>query len=153
MLAGNGGSLVFSIMLGTNDSAESGTNGAPVSPESYATNLRSLITGLQQEFPDAYFVLHEPLWYSPNTANGAEYGTRGLARLQSYFAQLPLVAASFPNHVYLGDTQAYGLLEAHAKDDLTPEQGRRGIFYLHPNPQGARLLGHQWAKALLATLK
>ena len=38
--------LVFSIMLGTNDSAEKGPNGSPVSPEQYRRNMQTIIDSL-----------------------------------------------------------------------------------------------------------
>ena len=38
--------LLFSIMLGTNDSAIRGTNGCPVAPETYRENLRQIIDRL-----------------------------------------------------------------------------------------------------------
>ena len=38
--------LVFSIMLGTNDSAIEGTNGCPVAPERYYENMKTIINRL-----------------------------------------------------------------------------------------------------------
>src|ERR1700712_4735060 len=43
--------LVFSIKIGTNDSAVKGTHGAPVSVEDYRANLKIIIDQLLKDFP------------------------------------------------------------------------------------------------------
>ncbi len=78
-----GGELIFSIMLGTNDSAIDGPNGSPVSAEAYKRNLQVIIDELLQKFPAAKFVLQYPIWYSPNTHKGARDLQEGLTRLES----------------------------------------------------------------------
>ena len=80
--------LLFSVMLGTNDSACSGTNGAPVSPDTYRANMKTIIDRLLALYPACKIVLHRPVWYSPNTYNGARYMQEGLDRLQSYYPVL-----------------------------------------------------------------
>jgi lysophospholipase L1-like esterase len=144
--------LIFSIKLGTNDSAMQGPNGAPVSPQEYETNLKVIIDSLLKEFPASLIVLQRPIWYSPNTYNGAKYLQEGLARLQSYFPKLnELVkqyAISRPNRVFAGDEDAFVYFKKHFLTDLTPEQGHQGTFYLHPNQQGAAALGNFWGKAI-----
>ena len=80
--------LVFSIMLGTNDSAITGPNGAPASPEKYEENMKAIINQLLALYPSCKIVLHRPVWYSPNTYNGAMYLKEGLNRLQSYYPVL-----------------------------------------------------------------
>lgn len=150
------GLLVFSIMLGTNDSAESGPNGAPVSPESYGSNLREIASHLLRDFPGSIIVLQRPTWYSPNTHNSSVYEAGGLARLQSYFPVIESVARSFSDageHVYQGDTSGFGHFAAHYKRELIPERGASGTFYLHPNVAGAKELGGLWASAILGPLK
>lgn len=72
------GLLVFSIMLGTNDSAQSGTNGAPVSAQQYGDNLRAIVSRLLLEYPGSITIVNRPTWYSPNTHNGAVYDKPGL---------------------------------------------------------------------------
>ncbi|MDR3228720.1 MAG: GDSL-type esterase/lipase family protein [Puniceicoccales bacterium] len=149
--------LVFSVMLGTNDSACSGTNGAPVSPEHYHANLTALINALAKRFPNSVFVLHNPLWYSPSTHNGARYLQEGLTRLESYAPKLRELAdartASHTGKVFLGDTEAFGFFKANAAENFVHEKGRSGQFYLHPNRVGAAKLGEFWAKAILRTLE
>ena len=61
-LQGKPGLLLFSIMLGTNDSAITGPNGSPVSPEAYYSNLKSIVDKLLNDFPKCKVVVNLPLW-------------------------------------------------------------------------------------------
>lgn len=143
---------LFSIMLGTNDSANTKTNGAPVSAPQYYTNMKVIIDELMASFPEALFVLHYPIWYSPNTYNGAQYLASGLKRLISYYPCLQELVDYYAGRcrgkVFLGDTEATVYFEAHYQSEFRPEQGYAGIFYLHPNKQGAESLATFWGKAI-----
>lgn len=147
---------VFSIMLGTNDSACSGTLGAPVSGPQYYTNLKAIIDELLIHFPLAHFILHRPIWYSENTYNGARYLAEGQKRLASYTPQLAKLIGHYaqvrPDHVHEGDTQAAAYFERHHTTELIPEKGFAGTFYLHPNAQGAQKLAQLWGKAIYRVL-
>lgn len=152
------GQLVFSIMLGTNDSANKGPTGAPLPADSYAKNLHAIIDTLLAQFPDAKFVLNHPIWYSPNTHNGADYeGSSAADRLKSYFGAIDSLVADFaklnPGHVFLGDTDAYNYFSIHFQTELKGENGTNGTFYLHPNPTGAQTLGKFWATAIAKDIK
>ena len=144
--------MLFSVMLGTNDSANSGPNGAPISAPQYYTNMKVIVDELLEAFPDALFVLHRPIWYSPTTYNGAQYLASGLKRLESYYPQLQELVSHYeekhPGQVFLGDTEASAYFEAHHQTDLIPEEGRAGTFYLHPNRKGAEALAGCWGKAI-----
>lgn len=148
--------LVFSLILGTNDSAVKGPNGSPVSVENYTANLHIIADQLLKEFPGCKLIFQQPTWYSPNTHNRSTYGAEGLARLQSYFPAIRAVVKSYqktyPGQVFMGDTKAYKFFEHHAKEYLQHEQGEEGIFFLHPNKQGAAILGEYWAKAVYKKL-
>lgn len=148
--------LVFSIMLGTNDSAINGTNGAAASPEKYKENMKAIISQLLALYPNCKIVLHRPVWYSPNTYNGAMYLKEGLNRLQSYYPALQSMvgeyAKHFPGQVFMGDTEAFDYFKANYQTDLIPEDGNAGTFYLHPNEKGANKLGEFWGKAILYLL-
>lgn len=72
-LASKKGVLLFSVMLGTNDSAVRGPLGAPVHPVSYYTNVQAIVDALLDRYPKALVVLHRPTWYSPNTYNSSTY--------------------------------------------------------------------------------
>ena len=146
--------LVFSIMLGTNDSATAGTNGAPVSETTYESNLRNIINRLLSDYPACKIFLHRPLWYSPNTHNGSDYQEAGLARLVGYFPVLDSLVLSYsrtnPGHVYAGDKKGYGYFAQYYLSRLNPEAGAAGYgtFYLHPTVQGAAELGRFQSDAI-----
>lgn len=149
--------LVFSIMLGTNDSAMFGPNGAPVQAAQYKDNLNVLINTLMEKYPTARFVIQYPLWYSPNTHNNAGYMQEGLDRLSSYFSQIEALSAEYklshPNTVYLGDKGVFGFFQKNHKEMLKPEEGKHGIFYLHPNAEGSKALAGFWVKGILKAMK
>lgn len=140
--------LVFSIKLGTNDSAIEGPTGAPVSPENYKKNLKTIADSLYRRFPGCKIVLNRPTWYSPNTYNSAKYLQEGLDRLQTYFPQIEALAKENPDYIFEGDKDAYSFFETNYLKYLNPQSGNAGTFYLHPNQDGASKLGEFWAKAL-----
>lgn len=151
------GLLVFSIMLGTNDSAEDGPLGSPVAPGQYRKNLQAIIDRLLEDFPACLVVIQRPIWYSPTTYNGARYLQEGLNRLQSYFPEIDTLvrhyAETAPGHVFRGDTRAFDFFRKHYRDFFTVEQGHRGTFYLHPNAAGAVRLGGYWGRAIEKIIK
>ncbi|EHQ24536.1 GDSL-type esterase/lipase family protein [Mucilaginibacter paludis] len=149
--------LVFSIMLGTNDSAISGPNGAPVSPQNYKANLKTIADSLLARYPECKIIINRPIWYSTNTANGhSTYMQEGLARLQSYFAEIDALIREYksthPKHVLRGDKAGFKYFEKNYLTDLGDEKGPHGTFYLHPNPKGAIALGNMWGKAIARAL-
>lgn len=151
-----GARLLFSVMLGTNDSAVRGPLGAPVLPEQYYTNMKAITDALLQRYPGATIVLHHPIWYSPSTHNNSTYLREGLERLNSYFPMLRQLVADYapacPGQVLLGDTLAYGHFRENEKLFFA-EEGKAGTFYLHPNEEGAKVLGSFWGKAILGALE
>ena len=150
------GTLIFSIMLGTNDSAQRGPNGAPLSPEGYHDNLKAIIDRLIHGFPYCTVYVQHPTWYSPSTHNSSEYGPKGLERLKSYDPVIHSLVEeyqqSFSQHDHAriseGDQAAFGYFEAHYAEVLRTEKGADGPFYLHPNKEGAVKLGEFWAKVM-----
>lgn len=137
--------FVFSVMLGTNDSACTRTTDAPVSIELYESNLRIIMDELRKLAPGCLIVLHRPIYYSPNTFNGAMYLQEGLDRMNSYQPVLEkLIAES--SDVYKGSFEAYDFFEKNHDKMCWPEKGKAGIFYLHPNVKGAKVLAKYWAK-------
>ena len=147
----NGGPVYISIMLGTNDSAISGTEGAPVSPEAYGGNIRAIIDRLITAVPDCRILLNYPIWYSPNTYNGAKYMQEGLDRLHSYYPILDAIAGDY-GQVYSGNRDVWEFFEDNYAL-YTSESGNAGYFYLHPNVNGARRLAEIWAKSLLQLIE
>jgi lysophospholipase L1-like esterase len=148
--------LLFTISLGTNDSAENGPNGSPVDPADYQKNLKSITDKLLTEFTQCKIVLLQPIWYSPNTYNSAKYMSEGLARLQSYFPELQSLVLKYsltnPGQVFLGDLKGFAYFRNNYLTDLIPESGNAGTFYLHPNKKGANVLGKLWGEAIYESL-
>ncbi|MBK7134532.1 MAG: lipolytic protein G-D-S-L family [Bacteroidales bacterium] len=144
--------LVFSISLGTNDSAEEGPRGAPLYPEEYRTNIKAITDQLLKDFPGCKVVYQQPIWYSITTYNRSRYLAAGLARLQTYFPELKNLVASYsqsnPGQVLMGDTKAFDYFKENYLTDLIPESGNAGTFYLHPNKKGAEALGKFWAEGI-----
>lgn len=150
--------LVFSIMLGTNDSAIKGPTGAPVAAADYRNNLKIIADSLLAAYPNCKIVLNYPIWYSDNTHNrGAAYMLEGQQRLLSYWPQIDTLVKMYkavnPHHVYKGDQKAYKYFQQNYLTDLKAENGLDGIFYLHPNKKGDMALGELWAKAILKAVK
>jgi lysophospholipase L1-like esterase len=158
------GELVFSIMLGTNDSANSGPLGSPIAANEYSRNLEQIIDKLIADFPGSKFLIHHPIWHSLNALKkntpqraGSDYsGDRSTNRLKSYFPAIDSIVANYstahPNEVYVGDTQGYDYFAGH-QAEFQPETGQQGTFYLHPDQTGATSLGGLWADALVQKLQ
>jgi lysophospholipase L1-like esterase len=148
--------LVFSVSLGTNDSAEKGPNGSPVSPGDYQKNLKSIADQLLADFPECKIILQQPIWYSPNTYNRSRYMAEGLARLKTYFPELRSLVKRYsktnPGHVFMGDRKGFAYFSKNYLTDLNPESGNAGTFYLHPNKKGATVLGSLWGEAIYQRL-
>lgn len=151
------GTLLFSIMLGTNDSACNGPFGSPVEPASYYTNLKAIVDELISLHPKCKIVIHQPIWYSPNTYNGAMYLVAGLTRLKSYTPMIHKLIDHYsqakPEQVFMGDTTASDFFRDNYQSHFTPENGNAGTFYLHPNKEGAKILGKYWAEAILRIIQ
>jgi len=145
--------LVFSIMLGTNDSAVKGPLGSPVAPADYRANLQAITDSLFAAYPGCKVMINYPLWYSENTHNTSTYMKEGLLRLNKYKKEIDTLVQLYsnetPGRMYLGDTTAYGYFKQHHQTDFNQEKGPYGIFYLHPNEKGDKVLGAFWAKAIL----
>jgi lysophospholipase L1-like esterase len=148
--------LIFSVSLGTNDSAEKGPNGSPVKPEVYQQNLKSIADKLLSEFPGSKIIFQLPIWYSPNTYNSARYMAEGLARLQSYFPEIDSLVHKYsktnPGWVFTGDQKGFEYFRNNYLTDLIPESGNAGTFYLHPNKKGSLELGKLWGEAIYQSI-
>ncbi|GAA4105259.1 GDSL-type esterase/lipase family protein [Mucilaginibacter panaciglaebae] len=149
--------LIFSIKIGTNDSAMKGTHGAPVALADYRTNLKVIIDQLLKDFPGCKVIIQHPIWYSPNTYNGSMYLQEGLTRLESYIPAIDDLVKTYketnPKQVFVGDTKAFNYFKKNAETDLQHENGHQGVFYLHPNPKGAVVLGEYWGKAIAKVMR
>ncbi len=144
--------ILFSIMLGTNDSANFGPNGSPVSNEDYKKNLMTMIGRIRELCPNAIFILQRPIWYSPNTHNAAQYLVAGQKRMVAYTDVL-IEIANENEDVYLGDRDAFDYFGSKHRKYMFAEDGKAGTFYLHPNEAGARKLARYWAQAIVKVVK
>lgn len=148
--------LLFSIVLGTNDSAIKGPHGAPVSPEDYRRNLLKIANRLLEEYPKCKIIFQYPTWYSDNTYNTSKYLKEGLDRLQSYFPEIDAVVKSYeishPHTVFSGSKMVFAYFKKHPAL-FQNEKGQQGVFNLHPNAEGAAQLGAFWAKAIYKALE
>lgn len=143
---------IFPIMLGTNDSASKGPTGCPVKNEDYKKNLLTMIATIRQMCPGAIFVLQQPIWYSPNTYNGAVYLLDGLKRMMGYTPILEEIAAENED-IYMGDTESFEFFHRNYEKYLIAEPGYAGTFYLHPHEAGAKKLAKFWTTAIVAAVK
>lgn len=148
----NGNLIVFSIMLGTNDSAFKGPLGAPVATTNYHANLKLLIERWHKLAPGAIFVVNYPIWYSSNTHNGACYLQDGQDRLRSYFPEIKSLVAEFaqtlPGKVFEGSDEGWEYFEKTHLETMGHEKGPAGVFFLHPNRNGGMQLGKFWGKVI-----
>ena len=155
-LAQMDGQLIFSIMLGTNDSAEKGPFGAPVHACQYYTNMKVIIDELLVRYPKSKVIIQYPLWYSPNTYNGAIYLKAGLERLKSYLPMIDTLAAHYAKEkkprVFAGNKETFSFFE-NRLDLFTDEKGNAGTFHLHPNLQGGDHLADFWTKSIILLLE
>lgn len=150
------GPIYFSIMLGTNDSAEQGPLGSPVSTSTYKSNMKKIIDRLHEGFRNAKFIINYPIWYSPNTHNGAVYLQAGLARLKTYHPIIDEIVSEYaktnPGMVVAGSKDAFNFFEGNT-EYFTAEAGNSDTFYLHPNASGARKLAEFWAESIAELAK
>lgn len=148
----NKGPIYFSIMLGTNDSSYGSANGGGhVGNEEYKANLKRIIDKLIEEVPTCKILLNYPIWYSPNTHNGARYLQESLDRLRNFYPVIDSIIEEY-DQVYPGNRTAWEYFENN-KTLFTQENGNSGIFQLHPNALGAQRLGEIWAKSLLKIME
>ena len=144
--------IIFSIMLGTNDSANFGPNGSPVSNADYKSNLMTMIARIRELCPNAIFVLQRPIWYSPNTHNASQYLVAGQKRMVAYTDVL-IEIANENDDIYLGDCDAFDYFGSKYRKFMFAEDGKAGVFYLHPNEAGAKKLAKFWADAIVEVVK
>lgn len=147
--------LLFSIMLGTNDSVERPKN-KHTTPEDYAKNLCSIIDSLLNLWPEAHVVLNKPIYYTPDyhTKGGSIASKKSLRLIGDYYNMFESVVNNCkPGHVHIGDSDAYKYFKKNWRTDVFEEKDARGkSYWLHPNEQGAVRLAEFWGKALLPVM-
>ncbi|WP_345953112.1 GDSL-type esterase/lipase family protein [Mucilaginibacter sp. PAMB04168] len=156
--ANTNATLIFSIMLGTNDSAIKGPLGAPLTPANYRANLKTITDSLMARYPYCRVIINYPIWYSDSTANGhSSYLKAGQERVLLYQKQIDTLTNLYkkarPQRVFLGDKKAYQYFKENYLTDFKEQKGPSGVYYLHPNQKGDKALGEFWAKSILRSLK
>ena len=148
--------MVFSIQLGTNDSANSGQTGGAVTAAQLGSNLETIISTLLTDFPSAKVVINTPPLYTANSQTSYDYEETGLQRLLTFYPEYPVVVAAenvtYPGHVFLGDTTAAAFFAPIYQTEMVAGSGSYGTYYLHPNIQGSADLGRLWANAIYKDL-
>lgn len=147
--------LVFSIMLGTNDSAERPHNHR-TSPRQYVKNMTAIIDSLLKLWPEAHVVLHRVIYYTPGyvTKMGSVMNDESLHYTKLYYdCYKDIIAHCKKGQVHIGDTLAYNYFREHYKTAHFQQTGNGGVkYWLHPNEQGAKVLGQYWGQAILPVL-
>ena len=134
--------LIFSIMLGANDSAKQ----PPLSPEEYRRNMKAIVDKLLTDYPASKVVLHRPIGYP-----AAEQ-----LRLQAYFPELKILV-DFYSHstakgrVFLGDVSAFHYFQTNAEKVFAKQ--KPNTFHIPLNERGADVLGRFWGSAILQALR
>lgn len=143
--------LLFSFMLGTNDSAERPKNHR-TTPEQYVINMTTIIDSLLSRWPNAHVVLNRIIYYTPGftTKNGSVLNNESLNMIDQYFKKYQeIISKSKKGHVHIGDTLGYDYFREHYSTNLNLEYGKnRKAYYLHPNEKGSEILGKYWGAAI-----
>lgn len=144
--------LIFSVSLGTNDSAIEGPNGSPLTAEMYGKNLYTIVDTLMKRYPKSSVIVNYPIWYSSNTYNSARYLVEGQKRLFGYNAEIADLVwkknrAKDRGRIYEGNKAVWELFKNH-EEWYVRENGQAGVFLLHPNERGAKELGKIWAESI-----
>ncbi len=149
--------LVFSIMLGTNDSAERPTN-SRTTVYKYHCNMTDIVETLLQRYPDAKVFLHRPIYFSVPfvTKNLSEQSVSAPKLQKRYFKSLKKICAElgdkYPGHIFIGDSKAYSYFKKNHETLFFKENGTGCTFYLHPNEEGAKELAGFWGRAIVGQL-
>lgn len=137
------GLLLFSVMLGANDSVVA-------SPAQYGSNLTALVAALLESYPSSQVVVHHPLWYSRTPSTHPEI-------LQQYLPVIDALVGTFerehPGRVHLGDVKGWDYFEKNHPSLCFRETRDNSPYYVHPNAIGAAVLGQYWAEAILQNLR
>ena len=149
------GTLVFNIMLGTNDSSIE----CRVSPEDYRNNMKEIVDYLLAHYQGCKVIVNYPIWYSSHTYNGARYLHEGQDRLLTYLPQVDKLCRDYHKagvkQVFQGSCKTYRFFENRTDLFVTENSalGQGLKFYLHPNAEGATCLAKFWANSIKKTLK
>lgn len=138
------GKLVFSIMLGTNDSAGHNDTGIHP-PERFKSDMKILVEALCASFPESVVVIHHPTGYTKAPGTYPE----NLALYKPIIDSLVEKAAgTHPGRVFLGDVKAWSFFDRHRETHWFCEARGSVPYYVHPNERGAAAIGQLWGEAI-----
>ena len=136
------GLLLFSIMLGANDSVTA-------TPAQYESHLTALVNALLARYPASQIVLHHPLWYTKVSSTHPEV-------LQQFIPVIDALVGAYgqthPGQVHLGDIKGWDYFERNHQSICFQEARDNVPYYIHPNVVGATSLGQYWADAIYRAL-
>jgi len=135
------GLLVFSVMLGANDSGGYRDPKGPHPPERFHDDLTALGTAILTNFPAAVVVIHQPTGL-PDAVAAAKSNWKTYAPVCS--AVVAELSARFPGRVHDGDAKAWLALTGKGKSLFNDQ--------VHPNVAGARIVGGLWARAIMTAV-
>ena len=138
------GKLIFSVMLGANDSA--GCNDTAIHPpERFHADMKDLVEALCVSFPDSVIVIHHPTGYTKAPGTYPENLARYKGEIDSLVAEM---GKPYPGRVFLGDVKAWAFFEENRATHWIRETRSGAPYYIHPNEQGAQVIGRLWGEAI-----
>ena len=142
------GKLVFSVMLGANDSA--GYNDTAIHPpERFRADMRDLVEALCVSFPDSVIVIHHPMGYTKAPGTCPENLARYKGEIDSLVAEM---SKPYPGRVFLGDVKAWAFFDDNRETHWFKEKRGSVPYYIHPNERGAQAIGQLWGEAIARAL-
>ncbi len=138
------GALLFSVMLGANDSA--GQNDTAIhSPDRFRQDMKTLVQALCEHFPTALVVIHHPTGYTKAPGTYPENFALYLPEIDSVVKEM---AKSYPGRVHLGDVKGWDCFQKNHQSLCFKESRENVPYYVHPNERGAKVFGQFWGEAI-----
>lgn len=142
------GTLVFSVMLGANDSA--GYNDTGIHPpERFKADLNALVKALCVSFPKAIIVIHHPTGYTKAPGTYPETLALYKSEIDSLVEEM---AVTHPGRVFLGDVEAWAFFDGNRETHWFREMRENVPYHVHPNERGAAVIGQLWGEAIARAL-
>ncbi|MDP9175619.1 MAG: hypothetical protein M3O30_17385 [Planctomycetota bacterium] len=132
----------------TNDCAQSGKSGSPISVAQNLINMKAITAALIAAFPNCYVFWDYPSWFSPNAVTSYVYGPAGLDLMLSYAPNIPATVAVGPTRQVFAGDNSFGAMAAQDTSLMRSATGSNGNYELHYSPTGGTLKGQLWANVI-----